>query len=77
MVDKLENLVVRLAGRWADESQFENIAEYQKVIEAELPRGFTITRMTKRPFGFEFTIGDGFKYQVFCTSRQYGCKRVA
>ncbi len=44
-----------LADRWQDESQYEDINDYRKVIEKRLPSDFKIDQMTKRPFGFRFT----------------------
>lgn len=76
-----------LSGRWADESEYEDIAEYKQNIEKllqhlvetgrgfALPEGFAITKMTKRPFGFQFKIGEA-EYAIFCSARQYGWQRV-
>lgn len=54
----LEDLIVYLSDRWADERKFEDIADYQAVIEKRLPAGIVITKMLKRPFGFTWQIGD-------------------
>lgn len=75
---KTGNLIVSLAMRWADESGYEDIAEYKTRIERELPEGFAITKMTKRPFGFHFTIGTEATYFIKCTSNgAYSWGRVA
>jgi hypothetical protein len=39
-----------LASRWRDEHEYEDINEYQKVLQKALP-ALTIVKMTKRPFG--------------------------
>lgn len=49
------DLLANLAGRWADEHRYENINDYADVIRRGLRMEFTLVRMTKRPFGFEFT----------------------
>jgi len=51
------------AERWSDEREYEDIAEYQKAVQALLPEGAVIERMSKRPFGFEVNI-DGHVYRV-------------
>lgn len=73
----LQNTMENLASRWMDEQEYENIAEYQAVIAKQLPKGFVITRMTKRPFGFEFTIGTSAVYAIICSSRSYQWKRIS
>lgn len=77
MYKKQQNLMVNLAGRWADESRYENIDEYQKVIERAIGPQFTIAKMSKRPFGFQFTIGTDALYSLTVDSRgTYEWKRV-
>lgn len=66
-----------LYGRWLDESQYENINDYGKVISAALPAGITLTKMTKRPFGFHFTVGTDAVYALTTTTRSMGWKRIA
>lgn len=73
----LQPLMVNLASRWADESQYEDIAEYGKLIAKELPEGFTLVKMTKRPFGFTFSIGTGAVYVVKMTRQSYEWKRLS
>jgi hypothetical protein len=34
------------------------------VIEKSMPKGFTILKMVKRPFGFRFSIGTEAEYSV-------------
>lgn len=56
-------LIANLYWRWLDEHQYEDIAEYGKVIEDKL--GFPV-KMTKRPFGFTF---DSYQAKVTGGSR--------
>jgi len=77
MFDKMANLVQQLACRWADEHEYEDIGEYRERLQREMPEGFSIVKMTKRPFGFHFKIGTDATYAVSCTSRQYCWTRVA
>lgn len=76
MLSLMQPLVLQLAFRWMDEREYEDILEYKAVLEKQLPQGFYITKMTKRPFGFEFSIGTGAVYKVFCSTTAYGWKRV-
>lgn len=77
MLDALQDRVSYLTCRWMDEHEYEDIAEYGKVIAGDLPEGFTLLKMTKRPFGFHFSIGTEAVYAVISTSRKYGWKRIA
>lgn len=54
--EALQNLLGTLWGRWQDEHEYEDIREYGAAIAKHLPAGFTLTAMTKRPFGFRFTL---------------------
>jgi hypothetical protein len=52
--------VANLGGRWQDEKEYENIEDYKKALEPRAtPFGATITKMSKRPFGFDFTVEGG------------------
>jgi hypothetical protein len=62
--------------RWQDEKEYEDIRDYQTAIQGKMPEGFVVTKMTKRPFGFEFTIGTDAVYAIQVTSRNYTWKRV-
>jgi hypothetical protein len=74
--EKLFPLMEQLSGRWMDESKYENIADYQARIQKELPPGFIITKMIKRPFGFEFTVGTDAVYKITCGASKYQWTRV-
>ena len=73
-----QKMVCNLAGRWNAEKDYEDIEEYRTVI-ADFARkkykGVAIEKMTKRPFGFYFTLG-GCTYQVRQTMTKYSYKRV-
>jgi len=77
MYEVLQDTMLNLAGRWQDEGKYENIEDYRKVIEKSLPAGFSITKMTKRPFGFQFKIGTEAEYAIIVSGRKYEWKRVA
>ena len=49
-------LMVNLYGRWLDEREYEDINEYATPIKNNLPDGVTLVKMSKRPFGFIFTV---------------------
>jgi hypothetical protein len=63
-----------LAARWSDEKEYEDINDYQKVIT--LPAGFTLLKMTKRPFGFHFSIGTDAVYHNYVTGQKSTWKRI-
>jgi len=57
LYSSLGNTMQYLAERWDDEKGYEPISDYQAIIEPKiLQAGGTIDRMTKTPFGVEFTI---------------------
>ena len=58
-----------LYSRWLDEQEYEDFEEYKKVMDAALPEGACLTKMTKRPFMCEFTMLDGKKMWMKATSR--------
>jgi hypothetical protein len=50
ILDKNNVLLSNLAHRWDDESEYEDINEYKKIIEAVL--GIQVLKMIDCPFGF-------------------------
>ena len=58
--DDAYELIGELYGRWLDEKDYEDIYDYRaplaKIAEKH---GVTITKMTKKPFGFAFTTPQG------------------
>jgi len=76
MVNDLTNLMISLAGRWSDEKDYENINDYAAPIVQKLSPGFLMTKMTKRPFGFQFTLDNNATYAYFVTAKTLGWKRV-
>ncbi len=76
----LDDCMCNLAGRWADEKEYEDIADYRGVIQRRLEgiedaAGIEITKMLKRPFGFECNFR-GAKYRVTSGARGYGYNRI-
>lgn len=72
LLDAVSERVGYLHGRWQDEREYEDFAEYEKAMRAVVPAGYTLLRATKRPFGFHFRI-EAFPHAVFrvrVTSRQ-------
>ena len=57
--DGSTNLVVRLYERWLNEKDYEDINDYLPIIaQVGEEYGVSIVKMTKRPFGFHFMVGD-------------------
>ena len=75
MKDHADNIHQNLYSRWLDEREYENINDYAKVIREVLPKEMIMTKMNKRPFGFNFTVGTDAEYQFFCKSGTVGWKR--
>jgi hypothetical protein len=79
LFDDLAETMDYLAMRWADEFGYEDIADYQTFVEKAVRKlkvkGFTITKMTKRPFGFECELMKG-KYRVTRTMTKYEYVRI-
>lgn len=78
---KLQARVVGLASRWNDESEYEDINDYQKAIEVEIAshtqKQVTITKMLKRPFGFECLYqGAEYRVQFKYSTGEYTYKRI-
>jgi hypothetical protein len=75
----LERCMCYLSERWADEREYENIADYKSHIEVTLSDlkivGFTITKMTRRPFGFVATY-KGAEYKFKAGARCYEYTRT-
>jgi hypothetical protein len=69
--------VFALSSRWACEREFEDINDYGKVISSNLPEGFKLMKMTKKPFGFHFSIGTEAVYHYKVTARSVSWSRIA
>ena len=74
--EKFADRIWYLYERWQDEQEYEKIEDYAKPFERFIPEGFKLTKMTKKPFGFQFTIGTEAVYSVFTNSRTMGWKRI-
>ncbi len=81
MFDANAERLAYLCGRWVDETEYEDWTEYIDAMTNMVPSGFTITKISKRPFGFEFTVVDapvGAKYRMSATpSGNVEWKRIA
>jgi len=71
--ERLENTMANLAARWQDESEYEDIRDYQNVIQQQLPEGTVIERMVPRPFGFIMQ-HQGERYRIEVANHGYGIK---
>jgi len=73
-----EEIVVNLAARWLDESEFENIEDYGlPLIPVAAESGVEITKMCKKPFGCEFTTdGRVYRLSVHYNGGSYEYRRV-
>lgn len=73
---KIEQLFMNMYDRWLDEKDHEDIKEYGDRLARELPEGWKVEGMTKRPFGVKFSIGTDALYTIYLTSTAYGWKRI-
>ena len=75
--NKITDLMIQLYSRWLEESKYEDISEYQKVIERHVTDRIKVVGMSKRPFGFKFTIDDNDGvFGMFIKSNQFSWKRI-
>lgn len=75
MAATMQEEMTYLYCRWQDEKEYEDIADYGKRLVSQLPAPFKLVKMTKRPFGFHFTIGTDAVYSCTQTARSFGWKR--
>ena len=69
-------LMTNLYSRWQEEKEFEDIADYGNVFKPLVEAiGGTFIKMTKRPFGFTFTV-DVATYQMKHTATSCAYKRI-
>lgn len=61
VMDSTENLLAYLAARWRDESQYEDIADYETKLRETVNaiEGVEFLAIQKRPFGFSWKGNDG------------------
>jgi hypothetical protein len=73
----LQNTMLNLVSRWLDESEYEDIADYAKIINKELEQyNLVVLKMSKRPFGFTFVV-NGHVYAITLSANgAYTCKSV-
>lgn len=73
MADVMGNLM----SRWCDEAGYEDIAEYKKVLDPYIEKvGGRITKMIKRPFGFEYELGGCLYRMTMKATGAYEYKRI-
>tara|TARA_R110000796_G_scaffold16726_8_gene52148 strand:+ start:166 stop:438 length:273 start_codon:yes stop_codon:yes gene_type:complete len=78
LFDNVAPTISNLLGRWKEESQFEDFADYAEVMKKALPAHATFIRATKRPFAVVFSLaGDDRKFQVFASAKCTQWKQVA
>lgn len=72
-----QHTLTYLAGRWRDESKYENIDLYLLPLsEIANKAGVVLAGMTKRPFGVLFRVG-GREFHAFFKGHTYQYKRTA
>ncbi len=75
--EDLAALMGNLMNRWCDEGQFENINDYKKVLAPHVEKvGGRITKMIKRPFGFEYELGGCLYRMTMKATGSYEYKRI-
>lgn len=66
------DMMAQLAGRWLDEQEYEDIADYATPLRPIAERcGVTITGMTRRPFGVRFAVGPKQFHATMSSRGQY------
>jgi hypothetical protein len=72
---KLEGPMTNLYSRWQDERLYEDIADYGKALEKNLPEGWELVKMLSKPFAMILKHPQ-FPYQVSLsvTARNIGWK---
>lgn len=77
----MQTTMENLYGRWLDEREYEDFAEYEKVMRDVLASNITaafapyckFTKGTKRPFGFVVQIGShSISFSINTRSYSYG-----
>ncbi len=76
MVDNIEKLMVNLYCRYQGEKDYEDINDYMEVIKKNVPSNIIVSKMNKRPFGFNFSFGGDAQYQYFVSMKSIGWKRT-
>ena len=74
--EKAVEIITNLYIRWQDEKEYEDINNYQKPLQklADACK-VRITKMTKRPFGCQFAVGDKV-FKLCMTAKSYSYKRI-
>lgn len=58
LFEDLQDQMVYLSGRWADEHEYEDLKDYAEPLRPMIKAvGGSIVKMTSRPFGVIYTLG--------------------
>lgn len=61
--------------RWQDEREYEDFAEYQKVLKTKIEeQGYAFVKATKRPFGVVAKSSTGHEVHFFAKANGFGWK---
>ena len=75
--DAMTNAFPSLYGRWLDEREHEDFADYKHAMQkACVVHGVIYVKMTKRPFALTFKTPTG-TFVMKCTSREYSYRQIA
>jgi len=67
--DNFSSRLIGLRGRWQDEKEYGDFADYEDVMKGMLPDSRMIfLKGTKRPFGFHMSM-EGVTYKIFLKSK--------
>jgi uncharacterized phage protein gp47/JayE len=75
---QLQERLCYLYGRWQDEKEYEDWADYEKAMRDAAARvdGIKVIKISKRPFGFQFSVNEKGVFQIGVTARSYYLKRI-
>lgn len=77
LLTKLEIGLMNAYDRWQDEHEYEDINDYAVFVRSTLEAcGAKLTKMTKRPFGFQMEWA-GIVWQISANSREVKSKGIA
>ena len=76
LFEEIEEVVSNAYERWLDEKEYEDINDYAILFQSKVEAiGGQFIRMTKRPFGFIYTL-DEATYQVSINNTRYKYVRI-
>lgn len=68
-MDHFIAVIDSLAGRWADEHEYEDFADYIAAAKKHTPAGMTFKSLTKRPFACVVMEGDDLRHTITVKAR--------